>query len=123
MLESMNAIVAERVRFVDEYIRSNQLSKECRKHIFPIYTPDPKYEPLQLVKLSGTFLFLFILLCVSLCVLLIEILSTRWTHDVQMEFRDLHIRYDSRLSLDTRMIITKRYAKILAAIESDLNKS
>jgi hypothetical protein len=46
ILESMNVIVAERMSFVDNFIQSNQLNNECRAHIFPVYTPNPKYSSL-----------------------------------------------------------------------------
>ena len=43
MLESMNLIVAERMSFVDEYIQTFNLSDECKKRIYPVYTRgDPK---------------------------------------------------------------------------------
>ena len=127
MLEAMNVIVAERMSYVDEFIESVQLKDECRKHIFPVYTPSPKYEPLQLMKVSGTFLFLFVFLCLSLCVFLAEIISIRWTKndtisDIsdEIEYYHLHIHYDNRLSTEAQQIITEKYLKLLSAIENDV---
>jgi hypothetical protein len=59
LLESMNAIVAERMSFVDRHIQSAQLDDECSKHIFPVYTPEMKYRTLVLADFSGAFTFLF----------------------------------------------------------------
>jgi hypothetical protein len=58
MLDSLNFVVAERMSFIDVYIQSIELDKECRKHIFPVYKPHAKYKPLILVEFSGAFAFL-----------------------------------------------------------------
>jgi hypothetical protein len=78
ILESMNVVFAERMSFVDDYIRSYaDLSYECRKDIFPVYTSDPKYEPLLLVEFSGTFVFLFALLFLAFIIFLLEIFDAK----------------------------------------------
>jgi hypothetical protein len=73
MLETMNVIVAERMSYVDDYIQSFQLKDECHKHIFPVYTPNPSYLPLPLVKISAPLVFLFSLLCLAFVILFVEI--------------------------------------------------
>jgi hypothetical protein len=125
LLESMNAIVAERMSFVDEYIQSLQMKEECRKHIFPVYTSDPKYSSLQLVKISGAFVFLFSLLFVSLCVLIIECISIRWISTKNVESVKQREKYGiwiddyNKLSTETQQIIAEKFLEIRAAIENE----
>jgi hypothetical protein len=133
ILESMNVIVAERMKYVDEYIQSFQLNNECRKHLFPVYTPDPKYDAIQLVELSGTFLFLFIFLCLSTFVLLFENIFAKFKVDVANETGDsiemsdmseIHIIYNnSKLSTETRKFIAAMHLKMLDAIENGVPES
>jgi hypothetical protein len=129
ILESMNAIVAERMSFVGDFIQSLQMNEECRAHIFPVYTSDPKYTPLQLVKISGAFAFLFIFLCLSVCVLIIERISVRWTSLKMVETVEPNETYEIRfhnynkLSTETRQIIAAKYLEMCAAIENDFNKT
>jgi hypothetical protein len=92
-----------------------------------VYTPNPKYEPLQLMKISGAFAFLFVLLSLSLFALLLEIISSRCTGEMetgggQIEFHDLHILYDHRISKETWQIIMAMHLKQLALIERDVNQ-
>jgi hypothetical protein len=127
MLESMNVIVAERMSYVDDFIQSNQLNDECRAHIFPVYTPDPKYSPLQLVKINSAFVFLFTFLCVSMCVLIMERMSIRWTccqnmkSVEQRERIEIRVRNYDKLSPKTQKIIEAMYVKMCVAIEHDAN--
>jgi hypothetical protein len=124
ILESMNVIIAERMSFVDNFIQANQLNEECRKHIFPVYTPDPKYSPLQLMKINGAFVFLFSFLCLSVCVLIIERISIRWTslkNTDESETYEIRIHNYNKLSTETQQIIAEKYLKIRAAIENDVN--
>jgi hypothetical protein len=117
ILESINAIVAERMSYVDNFIQSSQLNEECRKHIFPVYTPDPKYDALKLVELSGTFLFLFIFLCLSLFVFLLELAYVWW----RPKLKTFHvvIRFSKALPPNRQALIMMNYSKMceLAANE------
>jgi hypothetical protein len=127
ILEPMNVIVAERISFVDDYMQSLQMSEECRKHIFPVYTSDPKYSPLQLVKINGVFVFLFIFLCVSVGVLFIERISMRWTcvQNIEtvdeIEIYEIRVHGYKKLTANTRQIIAAKCLEIRAAIENDAN--
>jgi hypothetical protein len=129
ILESMNAIVAERMSYVDNFIHSSQLNEECHKHIFPVYTPDPKYSPLQLMKINGAFVFLFTFLCLAIGVLLIERISVRWTCFNNAETVEQNETYEicvhdyNKLPVDMQQIITGKYLEIRAAIENDVHTS
>ena len=126
MIEAMNAIVAERMSYVDDYIQSFHLNEECRKHIFPTYTPNPKYTPLKLAEFGGVLVFLILFLCVAMFVLLAEMLYNRWTSGRKVEAEDdwnaifqIHIQLDvdTKFSLDRRKLIFAQYAKLLKVID------
>jgi hypothetical protein len=121
LLESMNVIVAERMSYVDDFIQSNQLDEECRKHIFPVYTSDPKFDALKLVELSGAFLFLFVFLCLAIGVLFIEAMSTNRKKAITLESIDtmveLHLHYDETVSADRRDAIAELQFNIQCLIE------
>jgi hypothetical protein len=78
MLQSWNVIVAERVSYVNDYIQRFHLDEDCRKAIFPVYTPDPTFERLILADVSGAFAFLGFLLCFSLFFLFGEIIFVKY---------------------------------------------
>jgi hypothetical protein len=110
ILESMNVIVAERLPYVDRFMQVNQLNEECRKHIFPVFTPDPRYIPFVLLKVGGAFAFLLLFLCVSIVVFLIEIISKSRMTTVTLEAVDtiveLHSYYDANLTINERDAIS-----------------
>jgi hypothetical protein len=116
-LERMNVIVAERMSYVDDFIQSSQLNEECRKHIFPVYTPDPKYDALKLVELSGTFLFLFIFLCLSLFIFLFELAYVWWRPKLKT-FR-MTISFKCTLAPEHQDFIIAKYLKITELIAND----
>ncbi len=124
LLESMNVVVAERMSYMEDYVASFQLDPECKKHIFPVYTPDPSYDPLTLRDVSGTFALLVALLGVALSVLCVELISKNAKEDKVEEFElklyDLHFHFDSTLSLDRRQMIMEKYSEMLDIIESDV---
>jgi hypothetical protein len=124
MLESMNAIVAERMSYVDNFIQSFQLDEKCRSHIFPVYKSNPRYLPLHLVKISGAFVFLFTILCVSVLVLLIELISARWVSDLETIAEDLepiNINISIGNRIDTaRRISFSRYLRIKRLLDDEM---
>jgi hypothetical protein len=125
LLESMNVIVAERMSFVDDYVQTLQMKEECRQHIFPVYTPDPKYSPLQLVKINGAFAFLFTFLCLAIGLLLFEIISSRYINKndtKKSETYNLHIQYDKNLSTEVQHIVTTKYLEILGMLSNNYFK-
>jgi hypothetical protein len=77
ILESMNAVIAERMSYADEFIETFQLNEECKKHIFPVYNPSPTFLPLNLVKFSGAVVFLLTFLCLAVFILVVEIICGR----------------------------------------------
>ncbi len=117
VLEKMNRIVAERMRYVDRYMERFQLEEECRKHIFPVYTPDPTYDPLKLVELSGTFLLLIPILGASVFVLLCEMVFARFTRFSNVETFDFHVNFCSNLPEYKLNMIRTKYGEILDLIE------
>jgi hypothetical protein len=124
MLESMNTIIAERMSFVDDYVQSFQLEDECREQIFPVYTPNPKFESLQLVKITGALAFLFLFLCISVFVLLAEIIShkRRGTKmEIEGEFQTfdigIHLQIDNSFASASRQEIFDKYVQLLEAID------
>jgi hypothetical protein len=126
MLESMNAIVAERMSYVNAYIQSFVLSDECSKHIFPVYTPDASYSPLHFEKISGAFVFLFTILCVSVLVLLAEVVVKRRSNDINVETKEnwdaifqiqLLLHIDTRFSFAKRKQIHVQYLKLLEVLD------
>jgi hypothetical protein len=121
--ESMNVIVAERMSYVDDYIQTLQLSEECRRHIFPVYTSNPKYLPLKLVKISGALTLLLLLLCLSVLVLLLEMCCYHRRPEVNIDTDippfDINLHIDDMLTLKTRRIIVAKYMEIMQAIDDD----
>jgi hypothetical protein len=121
ILESMNFIVAERMSYVNDYIQSFQLTEECRKHIFPIYEPNPKFESLPLLKITGALAFLFLFLCISVFVLIAEIISSK-RRDPKMatgnEFQTFQIHWDidDTFSSDKRREIFAKYLELIEII-------
>jgi hypothetical protein len=118
LLESMNVIVAERMSYADDVLQSFQLHDECRKHIFPVYTPDPKYSPLQLMKISGALVFLFSFLGLSVGVLFLEIFMFRVKHVKSKVVRTHHlqIHFDDTIKESVRKEIYAKYEEILELI-------
>jgi hypothetical protein len=116
MLESMNVIVAERMSFVDNYVQSLTLNEKCREHLFPVYTSNPSYSSLKLAKLSGTFVFLFLFLCLAFLIFVGELLFVWWRPRV----RTFHkiILFSTTLSPDVQRLILEKCAKIQEIIES-----
>jgi hypothetical protein len=110
MLESMNAIVAERMSFVDDYIQSLSLNEKCREHLFPVYTSNPTYSSLKLVKVSGAFVFLFLFLCFAFIIFIIECLFVWWRP--RLKTFHIVISYDRYIPLDTQKLILIKYAKM-----------
>jgi hypothetical protein len=116
LLESMNVIVAERMSFFDNFIHSHQLGVECRKHIFPVYTPNPKYSSLQLAKISGSLVFLFSLLCLSVFVLVGEIVFDKFS---VKEAKVAEKSYEIQLCIDDKIEVGRRisYTEYLEFLE------
>src|SRR3569832_1706333 len=102
VLESMNVNVAERMPFVDRYIQSFQLDEQCRKLLFPVYTPNPKYDPLELRKLGGVFVFLLSMLCLSLIVLFFEIIASKWYRQ-EKKMKSEQTTFEIQLYVDQRI--------------------
>jgi hypothetical protein len=126
VLESMNVIVAERLSYVNDYMDSYELKKECRKHIFPVYTPDPTYSALILADFSGPVAFLVLFLTFSLLVLLLEIVFSKCKKkslSTESDFRPylIHLLIDNTFAPNTRDTISFHYSKILEAIQDDCN--
>jgi hypothetical protein len=124
ILESMNAIVAERMSYVDDHIQSFQMGDACRKHIFPVRIPDPIYAPMLLREFSGAFALLFLLLFVSLASLVVEIIvswntKTQITNRQQDELATFvipRIVVDSSMTDEKRNILYAHYVGILKVI-------
>jgi hypothetical protein len=125
ILESMNAIVAERMSYVDDHIRSYQMTDECRKYIFPVHTPDPKFERLHLMEFTGTFMLWLLFLFGSLLVFIGEKFYDCiffYCKQPEVEEEPLHISLNvigKRLSLKTQKIISIYFINILEEIEND----
>jgi hypothetical protein len=121
ILESMNIIVAERMRYVDNNIQSFQLNKVCHDHIFHVYTSNPKYESLQLLKITGAMAFLFTFLCMSVFVLFAEILYHKWcdtkleTTEIECQtfYIQLHMHVDNTFSNRKRQEMYALYTRML----------
>ncbi len=123
ILESMNVIVAERMSFIDTYFQSFQLSEECRQHIFPVYIPNPKFEPLPLLKITGALALLFLFLCSSVFVLFAEIIWYNWRGakmKTKKEFQTfvIHLNIDNTFSSERREAIFKQYLRLLDVIDT-----
>ncbi len=123
MLESWNVIVAERVSYVNEYIRTYGLSEECRNEIFPVYTPDPIYNPLILADFSGAFSLLACMLTLSLFYLMVEVIYMKFvkteqphTSSVMGPF-EIHIQVSDSVSSRDKKLVYEKYVEILAIIE------
>jgi hypothetical protein len=127
MLETMNFVVAERMSFVDDYIRSYELDKECRKHIFPVYKSDPIYVPLILAEFSGAFAFLFILFSLCFGVLLLENIAIRFETKMMEEketVKSFEIQYlliDETTEDAQRAKIFAKYLELLELINTTEN--
>jgi hypothetical protein len=123
MLETMNFVVAERMSFVDDYIRSYELDKECRKRIFPVYTPDPNYTSLQLREFSGAFTFLFVFFSFCFGVLLLEHIAIRFetkTMEKEEIVKSFEIKYlliDETTEDAQRAKIFAKYLELLELID------
>jgi hypothetical protein len=126
LLESMNVIVAERMSFVDRHIQSTQLDDECSKHIFPVYTPDPKFHTLVLADFSGAFTFLFTLLTMSGCMLLCEVWVWRYhvralrpPRKIIEPFETvLKVHVDATMSTELREQIFMTYVQLVELMNS-----
>jgi hypothetical protein len=126
MLEDMNVVVAERMSYVDEYIQTFQLDKECSEHIFPVYEANPKYKSLQLLKITGVLAFLFLFLCISVFILFAEIIwckckgaKVETRHEFQtFDIHMLQMRIDHTFSSGKRQEIFTKYLQLLEVIES-----
>jgi hypothetical protein len=126
MLESMNVIIAERMSYVDELIYKFQLNKECcSQHIFPVYTPSPKFASLKLTKISGALAFLFSCLCLSFIVLVLKIIiykarcqQTNLLDDIVQPY-EFHFNVWNNLSPNARKLIHAKYMEILQLIDDD----
>jgi hypothetical protein len=110
ILDAMNVIVSERMSFVDDYVQSLTLSDQCREHIFPVHTSNPRYLSLNLAKISGALAFLFFILCLAFCVFLCELTFVRWKPKVKT-FR-IVIRFKSTVAPNIQDLIFVKYAKI-----------
>jgi hypothetical protein len=125
MLEEMNAIVAERMSYVDEYIRSFHIEPQCGNEIFYTHMPELTFAPLQLAEIGATLLFTLVFLCLAVIVLLAEVLLHRWhcrsksAETTAKHIFEMNIRYDDTLSIDTRRIIEAKYFDIIDAIQRD----
>ncbi len=124
MLESWNAIVAERMSYVDKYIHSAQLSEECHNQIFPVYTPDPSYKSLKLDEFMATFALLFILCGISIFVLVGETVVHKFQSEtIEEAIQPFKIRLDigHSISATRRKTIFTYYEKILEEIANNEN--
>jgi hypothetical protein len=102
-------------------IQSVQLDEECHKHIFPVHTPNPKYEPLPLLKITGALALLSFFLLISVFILFFEIMWNKW-RDTKLETENEFQTFDIRLPLhigDTfsSMHREKIFAKYLQLLE------
>ncbi len=113
--------------YVDNYIQSLvELEEECRRHIFPVFTPNPRYLPLKLLKFSGALVFLVLSIFISLFVLFAEIVYKRRTTNGSIEENEnwneeFHIQYlhiDKKFSRRKRKAIFEHYSKLLEVIDS-----
>jgi hypothetical protein len=128
MLESMNVIVAERMPFVDEYIRSFEVNEECRKHIFPVKSSSPTYLSLKLIKISGSLTFLFTFLCLSVVVFAFEIGVNKFyskdnINKQEDTFRIFEIRHqfiDNTYTSKKREKIFTKYLELLDLIDEQV---
>jgi hypothetical protein len=79
-LEALNVVIAERQNFIDDLIHTKQLNDECRNHIFPPHVAEPRFLPLSMYTLSGTFVMAFILLACAVCAFVVEMC---WYHSTK----------------------------------------
>jgi hypothetical protein len=124
ILDHMNQIVAARMSYVDKHIQLFQLKEECRKHIFPVYAPNPKYESLKLVNVTGAMAFLFVFLSVSVFVLFVEIILVKlkgatMRNEIELQTFDIlmHLRVDNTFSREKRQRILAKYVKLLTLLD------
>jgi hypothetical protein len=119
VLEEMNAIVVERMSYVDDFIQSSQLKEECRKHVFPVHTPDPKYLSLHLANVSGAFAFLFLFLLLACFVLSGEVFANKFYGTKQEEHFDIVIEIDScDIQPDMHEIIFEKYLQFMQLLDN-----
>jgi hypothetical protein len=111
MLDAMNVIVSERMSFVDDYVHSISLSKQCSELLFPDFIPEPKYVPIQLVEMSGVFAFLFLFLSFSFLLFLFELLFVWWRPNLKTFHVVIHFSKTS-LPPDVQALILEKYAKM-----------
>jgi hypothetical protein len=78
LVEPMSVIVSERRDFVTNLIDKYQMSDECRNHIHPPIKQEPRYVPLNVYTLSGSFALLGCLCMCAVCVLFAEMLIKRF---------------------------------------------
>ncbi len=122
ILESMNVIVAERISYVDNFIQSIQLDKECYKHIFPVYTTNPTFVHIQVSKITGALALLFLGLCTSVIILFVEIIWCKWKSvnvGKKGEFQTfvIHLNIDHTFSSAKREEIYWQYKRLLEEID------
>jgi hypothetical protein len=77
--ETLNAIVAERMNFIDDLIDQSLLTDECRNHIYPPNIPEQKFTPLSFYTLSSIFFIVLCLCIVSFIALICEIVINKRT--------------------------------------------
>jgi hypothetical protein len=120
ILESMNVIIAERMAYVDAYIQSPQLSDECHKEIFPVYTPNARFASLTLGKISGALVFLLLCLLFAVGVFIIEVMmfknDDRATKNNESCMVELQFKVVNDVEV-VRKIRFTTYLDILALIE------
>jgi hypothetical protein len=125
MLERLNFNVADRYSYVDNFMEIFHVSEACRQRLFPVLTSQTSYFPLKLVKISGALMFLFIFLCFSTFVLLLEKFSVRWQRREtppskrKLEQVKFPIKVEHTLSSDKRRLIMELHKDIMEAIAND----
>jgi hypothetical protein len=117
ILDAMNVIVSERMSFVNDYVQSISLNKQCSELLFSDFIPDSKYSPLQLVKISGVFVFLFFFLSFSFFLFLFELAFVWWRPKLKT-FRFV-IRFSETLSLDRQALILTKYSKMCELVANE----
>jgi hypothetical protein len=118
ILENMNAIVAQRMNYVGETIQAFQFSDECRKHIFPVYEPNPSYVPLKLSAFTDTFSLLFLFLFFSILVLVGERMWGRKQHKERVvQSIEYHLQVSMSVSPDIRNELHLKWMEILKLLD------
>jgi hypothetical protein len=99
MLEKLNVIVAERMDFVTHLIEKNQMSDECRNHIFPPKVAEPRFQQLSMYTLSGVFTLLMCLSVVAFATFLIEILIGKCCKSTEVNIKDSDVTVKDKSAL------------------------